>query len=101
MASGSYLLNRKKYGRPQAMLWSDNPGTLVNGLYVPSGFEIDANVPEGADPDLIDQFIFLSDHNRSPLDFSIERIEQRERMINGRMRSYHVDDKISISTSTA
>lgn len=99
MASGSYLLNRKKYGRPQAMLWSDNPGTLVNGLYVPSGFEIDANVPEGADPDLIDQFIFLSDHNRSPLDFSIERIEQRERMINGRMRSYHVDDKISISTS--
>lgn len=99
MASGSYLLNRKKYGRPQAMLWSENPGTLVNGLYVPAGYEVDANVPEGTDPDLLDQFIILSDHNRSPLDFSIERIEQRERMINGRMRSYHVDDKISISTS--
>ncbi len=81
------------------MLWSENPGTLVNGLYVPVGYEVDANVPEGTDPDLLDQFIVLSDHNRSPLDFGIERIEQRERMINGRMRSYHVADKISISTS--
>lgn len=99
MATGSYIINRKKYGRPQAMLWSENPGTLVNGLYVPVGYEVDADAPVGTDPDLLDQFIVLSDHNRSPLDFSIERIEQRERMINGRMRSYHVADKISISTS--
>jgi hypothetical protein len=44
-------------------------------------------------------FIVLSDHNRSPIDFSIERIEKRERMINGRMRSYHVADKLTISVS--
>ena len=99
MATDTYLVNRKKYGRPQAMLWSENPGTLSNGLFVPDGYEVDAVVPDNADPSLIDQFIIISDHNRSALDFKIERIEQRERMINGRMRSYYIDDKITISTS--
>ena len=99
MASGSYMLNRKRYGRPQAMLWSENPGTLKGGLYVPAGYEVGADLPEGYDPDDVDQFIVLSDHNRSALDFGNERIEQRERMINGRMRSYYIDDKLSLSTS--
>ncbi len=99
MASGSYMLNRKKYGRPQAMLWSENPGTLKGGLYVPSGFEVGADLPDVYDPADVDQFIVISDHNRSALDFDIERIEQRERMINGRMRSFYIDDKISVSTS--
>lgn len=99
MATGSYMLNRKKYGRPQAMLWSENPGTLKGGLYVPSGYEVGANLPAGYNPADVDQFIVISDHNRSALDFKIDRIEQRERMINGRMRSFYIDDKITVSTS--
>jgi hypothetical protein len=53
-------------------------------------------VPDGTEPD---NFLILSDHNRSPLDFAPGRIEKRERMINGRMRSYHIADKIKISLS--
>ena len=41
----------------------------------------------------------MSDDNRSPIDFNIERIEGRKRMINGRMRSYHIADKLKVSTS--
>jgi hypothetical protein len=43
----------------------------------------------------------LSDDNRAPLQFDTLRIEKRERMINGRMRSYHVADKLTLSTSWA
>jgi hypothetical protein len=93
------MIGRKKYARPQGMLWSENPGTLQNGLYIPTGYEIGADAPEDADPALLDQFIILSDDNRDPLEFSIERIENRQRMINGRMRSHHIADKLSLSTS--
>ena len=44
-------------------------------------------------------FIYLTDDSRSPLNVSIERIEYKRRMINGRMRSYHVADKKSFSVS--
>ena len=30
-ANSAYLQGRKKYARPQAMLWSENAGTLKNG----------------------------------------------------------------------
>lgn len=72
--------------RPQAMLWSENPGVLDNGYYVPQG-------TEGND------FIIVSDHNRSEINFSNERIETRQRMINGGMRSYWIADKLKISSS--
>lgn len=72
--------------RPQAMLWSDNPGTLEDGFYVPQG-------TEGTD------FIIVSDHNRSEINFSQERIETRQRMVNGGMRSYWIADKLKISSS--
>jgi len=72
--------------RPQAMLWSDNPGTLEDGYYVPQG-------DEGTD------FIIVSDHNRSEISFSNERIETRQRMVNGGMRSYWIADKLKISSS--
>lgn len=108
MATYSYMAGRKKYQRPQAMLWSDNPGTIqvINSgteneeiVFLPDGYEIgQAVLPEALDSD-INQFIILSDDNRQPIDFSIDRIEKRERMINGRMRSYHIADKLSISTS--
>lgn len=47
----------------------------------------------------IGDFVILSDHNRKDISFKTERIEKRERMINGRMRSYHVADKMTIDTS--
>lgn len=44
-------------------------------------------------------FIVLSDHNRSEISVSNQRIEQRQRMVNGSMRSYHIADKLNINTS--
>ena len=86
MATATYLAGRNKYGRPQAMLFSDNPGVLDNGFYVPQGTEFE-------------DFIILSDHNREKIDFRPNRIETKVRTINGRMRSYHIADKLNISTS--
>lgn len=86
MATSGYMRNRIKFQRPQAIIFSNNPGLLTDGIYVPSG-------DEGTD------FIILSDHNRSPLNVSKQRIEIRQRMINGSMRSYHTADKINLSCS--
>lgn len=97
MATANYMVGRKRYQRPQAMLWSDNPGTLTSsGLYVPVGTEI-GSVADSAGP--ADSFIVLSDHGRKEISMSPERIEKRERMINGRMRSYHIADKLKIDIS--
>lgn len=63
MATSAYLAGRKRYTRPQGILWSNNSGTLSNGFYVPNGIEIGASTAE-TNPDLLDQFIILSDHNR-------------------------------------
>jgi hypothetical protein len=98
MATSQYLSGRKKYGRPQAILWSDFEPSLQDGVYVPRGFEV-GQTTTSLDESLIDSFIILSDDNRDKLDFSFERIEKRERMINGRMRSYHIADKLILSTS--
>jgi hypothetical protein len=110
MAGVSYINGRKKYARPQAMLWADNPGTILTDedsesptylqqFYVPLGFEIGSEL-NSSDSDIVDnEFIVLSDDNREPINFSTERIEERKRMVNGRMRSYHIADKVSISVS--
>jgi len=97
MATAAYVSGRKRYQRPQGILWSENAGTLVDGLYVPTGQEIGAvsNLTTGG----INQFLILSDHNRSEMSFNSERIEKRERTINGRMRSYHIADKLTMSVS--
>jgi hypothetical protein len=92
MTTSTYLGNRKKYRRPQAMLWSDLPPVTSNGFLVPDGVEVNA-ASAG------DDFLIISDHNRKEISFKPERIEKRQRMINGRMRSYHVADKMTISTS--
>lgn len=99
MASLPYIQGRKRFpGRPQAMLWADNSGTLIDGKYVPLGIEFGADVySQSAD----NEFIILSDHNREPIDFKPTRIEKRERMASGRMRAYHIADKLTISTSWA
>jgi len=99
MATAGYITGRKRYARPQGILWSDNAGTLTDGLYVPNGYEVGEVVPEGTDSSLVDQFIILSDHNRGEMNFTPQRIEQRQRTINGRMRSYHIADKMTISVS--
>jgi hypothetical protein len=99
MATSAYMNGRKKYGRPQAMLWADNPGRLESGAYIPNGFEVGYDDDGILDLTQLNQFIILSDHNRKDLDFSFDRIEQRERMINGRMRSYHVADKLKLNVS--
>jgi len=104
MASLNYLSGRKKYGRPQALLFADLPGSLIeteNGLaHVPDGYEIGASLSEfEGDPSTISTFIILSDHNRGPIDIKNNRLEQRERTINGKMRSFYIADKESFSIS--
>lgn len=86
MATSAYISGRKKYARPQAMLWADTAGTLSNGIWVPDGTENQ-------------DFIILSDHNRRAISVNNQRIENKQRMINGRMRSYFIADKVSFSTS--
>ena len=108
MANASYMSKRRKYSRPQAVLFSNYPGTIdecFNMLPEGEEFGSDAiavgndgyypgyNIPAGPD------FLVCSDDNRSSLDLSYERIETRERMINGRMRSVYVDDKMTLSLS--
>jgi hypothetical protein len=101
--TAAYMAGRKKYGRPQAALWADNPGTLVNSdpansnspkIFVPAGTEIGSDQSLETNTTLQNSFIILSDHNRSDISVSPMRIEKRERTINGRMRSYHVADKL-------
>jgi hypothetical protein len=108
MATAAYITGRRRYQRPQALLWSDNPGTLVDTpteenpdlkIYVPTGYEIGADVGAETDTSLFNNFIILSDHNRGELNFTPTRIEQRQRTINGRMRSYHIADKLNMSVS--
>lgn len=84
MANSTYMQNRWAYTRPQAIAWSNNSGIVSGGLVVPDG-------TEGTD------FIILSDHNRSEIAVGSQRIENRKRMINAHMRSYHIADKLTVS----
>lgn len=80
------MQNRKKWSRPQAMIWADNPGVSSEFGHIPTG-------EEGLD------FIILTDHNRADIQRTNIRIENRSRMINGTSRSYWTADKIGIATS--
>lgn len=90
MASSAYMAGRMSYlagaTRPQAILFSDNAGTLESGRYIPTGNEWE-------------DFIILTDGNRGEISLSSQRIESRQRMINGNMRSYWIADKLNLSTS--
>jgi hypothetical protein len=86
MVSSAYLNSRKKWERPQAIIFSNNSGGILNGVPQISGVE-------GQD------FLILSDHNRSDISFNANRIESKKRMVNGHMRSYHIADKMEISFS--
>lgn len=82
----SYISGRKRYSRPQAMLWADNAGTIESAIRIPGGLEKE-------------DYLILSDHNRGEISFTPQRIESRQRMVNGGMRSYHIADKVMISCS--
>jgi hypothetical protein len=74
------MQNRWAYTRPQAIAWSNNSGSVSGGIVVPQGNEFE-------------DFIILSDDNRAEINITPTRIENRRRMINGTMRSYHIADK--------
>lgn len=90
MATSAYMTGRRAYlpgaTRPQAIIFSDNPGTLSNGAYIPNGTEWT-------------DFIILTDGNRGEISLANQRIETRQRMVNGNMRSYWIADKLNLSTS--
>lgn len=86
---------RWEWTRPNFVTLSENQGRYfvnetdpnnVSRLWLPEG-------TEGED------FLLLSDHNRSSAPFATERIGARKRMINGDMRAYHVADKLSLTLS--
>jgi hypothetical protein len=88
MIGDGYLNSRKKWIRPQAIIFSNNSG----------GFDPITRNPviNGVEKE---DFIILSDHNRSEISFTANRLENRKRMVNGHMRSYHIADKMNISFS--
>lgn len=90
MATSAYMAGRRAFlagaTRPQAILFSNNSGTLDSGKYVPNGTEWE-------------DFIILTDGNRGEIGMSKQRIESRQRMVNGNMRSYWTADKLNLSTS--
>jgi hypothetical protein len=86
MVSSAYLNARKKWARPQAVIFSNNSGGILDGVPQISGTERE-------------DFIILSDHNRGDISFKTNRLENRKRMVNGHMRSYHIADKMGVSFS--
>jgi hypothetical protein len=98
LADEEYMDGRSQYRRPQAVIWADKEPTVQNNKLTPVGYEIGLDTTNVSASDLVNnRFLILSDHNRSELGMTIERIEQKRRMVNGTMRSYHVADKTSIS----
>lgn len=104
MATANYIKGRWSLNglrtRPQAILWSDNFGVIDDDVYINPSTGASTSysllVPEGTE---YNNFIILSDHNRSSLSLSTQRIENKQRMINGTMRSYYVADKLQMSVS--
>jgi hypothetical protein len=90
---------RKKWARPQAMVWCDDRTVDVNGKLIPAGYELGSNTTGILPENLKQSFIILSDHNRSEIGITNQRIEQRQRMANGTMRSFFIADKLTIDTS--
>jgi hypothetical protein len=69
-----------------------NDYVVPSFMYIPQGYNV-------GDATSGDNFLIISDHNRKDISFKVDRIEKRERTVNGRMRSYHIADKLTLSTS--
>jgi hypothetical protein len=96
MATKAYTDGRKygSSGRPEGAIFSNLlPISDGNGGYLPDGYEFGSTQNNTGD------FIILSDHNRASMNFASQRIENRQRMVNGRMRSYWVADKMTLEIS--
>ena len=92
----AYMSGRKQYARPQAILFSNNSGIYSDsGKFIPEGYEF-GTMAGTTTHDISADFLILSDDGRQPIDVSFQRIENRKRTINGRMRSYYVGDKINL-----
>ena len=89
-----YATGRKRYARPQGVAFAETYDVSESGIIVPTGYEYNSEAV-----DANETFIILSDHNRGPIDASYKRIETRQRMVNGRMRSYHIADKKTLRVS--
>jgi hypothetical protein len=82
------------------MVWCDEePSRDENGNFVPVGYEIGSDTTNFLEEELLQSFIILSDHNRSQIGITNQRIEQRQRMASGTMRSFFIADKLTIDTS--
>jgi len=97
--TAGYISGRKTWKRPQAMVWADGYRVTNDGKLIPIGYEIGSDLTGIPAADLDNSFIILSDHNRDSVNIATERIEQRQRMANGTMRSFFIADKLIISTS--
>ena len=105
----AYMNGRKKWSRPQAMVWCDEtPSVDTDGNFIPVGYELGTDPADISETNLQSlrtiygvqpSFLILSDHNRSQIGITNERIEQRQRMANGTMRSFFIADKLTIDTS--
>jgi hypothetical protein len=96
----AYMDGRKKWARPQAMVWCDEMPTLdIDGNFIPVGYELGSDPQNLSAEDLEQSFIILSDHNRSQIAIANQRIEQRQRMANGTMRSFFIADKLTVDVS--
>lgn len=71
------------YTRPSLIIFSETEPVNVSG---------------STDWNLGLNYIYLSDDNREPMQVSYERKEYKQRMANGKMRSFYVTDKRSFST---
>lgn len=91
-----YIANRKRFSRPQGVLFSDVPWDFDGLKYIPPD-GLTSFVDTGYDE--FDEFIILTDGNRTEIKLDTQRIETRERMIDGSMRSYWVADKRTLSLS--
>lgn len=80
---------KQKYARPSLIIFTRDKPALIS----------DPQSANNGKWNLGNDYLYLSDDNRSDLSISFERIEHRQRMINGTMRSYHVADKKTYSTS--
>ncbi len=68
-------------------------GALIGWQAINPGGEVPTETNVGT------SWTYITDHNRSELDESVERIESSKRMANGRMRKYYVADKKTYSFS--
>ena len=75
MATSAYLSGRKRYARPQGVLWSDNAGTLSNGIYVPNGYEVGADYPPETPSTEIDQFLIFANEASQLICYLLKLVE--------------------------